>query len=231
MAKNVQFRGIGNTLKAFQARNVDAWSLWVINGSIAQFLNKGVGEDDLAMFLSMIEISSAVYTLKVYEGITDASQIKERTECDGSFNFSLIDAEEDFGRYTDKNRANRLFERISALEAKQNQEIEEEEPGIGKVINSWLENPGELLDVIEKAKRVFGFAQVVQPFQTPQQEMIGNVVGTDNLEKKIERLQAAVNILEKNDPKIIEHLEKLADMSQNNPGQFQFLISALESMK
>jgi hypothetical protein len=49
-------------------------------------------------------------------------------------------------------------------------------------------------------------------------------------EQDMQRLSAALDILGANDPKIVDHLEKLASMAQNKPGTFKTLLSMLENM-
>lgn len=52
----------------------------------------------------------------------------------------------------------------------------------------------------------------------------------ESSEALVHRLGIAINTLEKNDPKIVDHLEKLAAMSDKNPDQFKTLLSILETM-
>jgi hypothetical protein len=190
----------------------------------------------------------ATYTLKIYDDITDEKQIKEKTPSDGGFTFSLNDAQEGnsvFGY----NKI--LQDRIDKLEAQLEGDDDDDTGIMGKIGNAvlgWLEEPDKIIQLINsvgsllktpQGPQVIGnvvqgaithFAQ--QPQQRTQQtvapapieRMETNVIDPT---VKLQRLGAAIDTLEKADPQLVEHLEKLAEMSRTNPQMFNFLLKNL----
>jgi hypothetical protein len=58
------------------------------------------------------------------------------------------------------------------------------------------------------------------------------IAGLDSLnDEQLDRIDDAVEILMQTDPKIIEHLEKLARLSKQQPQQFAFVIGSLDNMQ
>lgn len=166
---SIQFRGLGQVLTAFENRGVEAWSLW--DGKA--FMFKGVGQNDLTTILESLDKggTTAIYTLKVYEDITDAKKIKSSTECDGSFNFRLYEREGEF-----MSPHNRSFESTRALEERMNQfeerilnilennaaDNEEEKPAdLMGTITGLLQDPDKLGKIINLGKSLLGLP--VQP--------------------------------------------------------------------
>ena len=109
-----------------------------------------------------------------------------------------------------------MASKISALEADAESEDEEEEEE--DAIGSLLKSP-EI-----KNLAVNLIAGLFQKQPTGQPGAIAGVPGDD------ERLQAAIDTLSKNDADIVIHLEKLASISENNPGFFKTLLGMLNGM-
>lgn len=254
---SIQFRGINQTIAAFENRGVDAWSLW--DGKA--FMFKGVGVNDLTTILESLDRggTTAVYTLKVYEDISDAKKIKSATECDGSFNFRLYDREDEnympgSGRSWQKTQE--LEKRFDALEERliqyfegNREEEEEEKPtDILGTITGLLQDPDKLEKLIGLGKSLLG--QSVQPAYvgqvnriaqgnsgapslspSQQQQPAAPVKQEYNEEEqaqKLQRLGIAIDTLEKADPAIVDHLEKLAAIAANKPDTFKQLIGMLD---
>lgn len=245
MGASIQFKGISDTVRAFEMREDEKF--WAVFQS-KNLLHRGEGSDDLRDFLDMIRKngSAAIYTLKVYDDVTDVKQIRERTEASGSFNFTLDEYGEGRGDY---------YLRVKELEAKvkefEDAEDDDDEGGVlGKLGNAainLLSEPDKLIQVINGVKGIFQqpnapqmITGIIREFAQPQQK-------TSTIEKaqvmpeqkntyvpmtddeKLQRTAAALTTLEKNDPKIIVHLEKLAELSDKNPQMFNFLIQNLEN--
>lgn len=243
MAAAIQFRGMDDVLDAFAHRNVEAWSLF--QGK--QFLFRGMGSGELIPILERIARgSNVIYTLKVYEDLTDASSIKSNTPDDGSFNFKLHADDDGAGRgvnaYFDQ-RFKLIEEKIAGIGAVDD-EPETFVDAIGRAVVDKVGTPGGLEELVSFIKGIFSPAQPVPAVEygnagfhnAPRPQTVGNVhTNTNNMSQTLEeqgaRITAAVEILHANDPKIAEHLEKLAKMSQKDKGQFQFLISMLDKMK
>lgn len=222
-SNTVQFRGKAIVLQAFENRNCAAWSLWVGK----QFLFKHAGKTN-AEAIEVLEThldllhengSTAIYTLRVYDDITEVKQIKEKTESDGSFNFRLQELEP----YEPGQRSNALLSRIAALENKLSEgqkDEDEEEPGFLGQVNDALQNPivGALV------KRIFGF-------ELPQASQAGPVAiaGIEDANQD-ELLQKAIAILKTKEPKLGTHLYKLAMIAEKNINNFNYLISLLDQV-
>lgn len=233
-----QFSGKDAAVKAFQNRGTTTWAIF--QGKCLN--NKGTGDQELDDYLEMISGgSNIVYTLKVYDDITDPKLIKEKTEADGSFNFILADDYKE--PRTERTTRSEMFQRIRELEAKVTEKEEPaiEEETIGSVFMGLLKNPSELSQLVQVIQ-MLGLLppQPAQQQLQPVVSRIGNIENRSAVDDKIGnanysesvvlRLGAAVDTLEKNDPKLVDHLEKLAMIAQNRPDQFKFLLAALEQM-
>lgn len=241
-----QIRGADNVIQAFKNRDVKSWAIF--QGK--QFLFKGDDETDLQSVLEFIANGSkVVYTLKVYDSLTQ-KEVKEKTDSDGSFNFILLDEGEDYdqhAQYANSNRAGKLYERLRAIEdhiAGIGQIEPEEKPETFEdILKGFIKEPDALIKLINAGKMILGinpgpningYPAQPAPAYNGQGQRIGNInksmttpAGTP--EERLNRLASAIDILEKNDPKIVEHLEKLASISEGNINQFNFLLQALEN--
>jgi len=247
----IQFKGFDNVVKAFEYKEVDAWSIF--DGK--RLLHKGIGIDDLKQFLTLImQSTNAIYTLKVYEDIDDARKIKSNTPDDGSFNFRLNADEQDitFSQYQRTNNYKTVDERLGAIEKLLAEDPEDEDElsfmdSIGKAfeksIVGAIEEPDKPNFIADALKNIFN---IQLPVSKPA---IGNVVhastiagletGNENkpvpgdIEKnndaadRLQRLGNAIDILEKHDKKLVEHLEQLAKIAQYNPQKFESLLTMM----
>lgn len=228
--KYIHFRGIEAILKAYQFRGVDTFAVF----QDKMMMYKGNTKDELSQFLNMLSEDACTYTLKVYENI-EPDQVKDNTGSDGGFNFKLVNEEEDYGPHTYSNKRNKLLERLERLEAMNElpaSEMEEEETLEDAAIGL-LKKPWELAELANVVKGIFNLQPgYVPPRPANTMGSTGQAMsGTQSKETMIDRLEKAIDTLEKYDPKIIEHLEKLAMIAANNPSQFNFLISALDNMR
>jgi hypothetical protein len=246
VSSSIQFRGLENALQAYINKDVQCWSIW--QGK--QMLDKGSDAPGLRAFLELLENSGseAIYTVKVYEDITDPKKIKSTTADDGSFNFRLNEPNQlptmfrgggqSYSRSNDfENRFNELEEKISGLIAPP--AVEEEEETLTTAVIGLLKDPDKLGKFIEVTRSLFA---------QPQPSYVGNVHrlsdGTENkaaslspssnssaelsAEEKLTRLGKAIDTLEAADPGLVEHLEKLAKIAVENPRQFSQLISMID---
>lgn len=233
---SVQFHGIDRVLEAYENRNAAGWSIWVHK----QFMFRGIGEDTLRTCLETLGAgsSNAVYTLKVYDGVTEEKNIKSKTEDDGSFNFKL-NAEDQIitnGQYQRLGGISKLEERLGKIEemlaadpADPEESDQEKLPTIGSLVNTFLANPSKALEVVAVVKSLFTGQQPPPGFLPPAQPAAA--VGSADAppgEISIEKLYLIIEELNNLDPKLCEHLEKLAKIGRENPGQFQMLLGMLE---
>lgn len=227
----VQFKSAEKVMEAFTNRGVEAWSIWVGK----QYMFKGIGAEELQSHLDLLsEGNNVVYTLQVYEGITNASQIKSNTAHDGSFNFRLNAEGQGWPAgappwYYEKKMG--LEKRIEELESRAIDANEEnKDDTIGGILNSYLNDPAKLGQLVQVGRTLMGLpcSSSLTGMQPVQNATIGNV-NPVNDDEKINRLAAAIDTLEKNDPDILAHLEKLARISVNNPPMFKTLINMLNN--
>lgn len=248
MAVGVQFFGIDSVLDAAKNFKCAAWAIFIRSSLFMKYEGDDMS-DSIAMLeqcLTSLEPSGtdAVYTIKFFEPVDNKPiKINEKSVCTaGSFNFKLTDPamrEQQRLGYAAQSTGllNQVNQRIDKLEElfvrfmEQTEPEPEEEPEtVGTVLIDALKNPDHLMSLINAGKMLLGI-----PIQQQAQP---HVIGTINQpaaqqpveydEQMIARLQTAVNTLEQNDPKLVEHLEKLAAMSVNDKGTFQFLLSMLD---
>lgn len=269
MAGVYQIKGADNVIEAYTNRDVKVWAIF--HGK--SLCTKGDTVEALTAYLDMIsEGSSAVYTLKIYEDLTEAKQVKEKTEADGSFTFmlpkprvSLLEYEED-GETRTRRRGNgiSLYQRFDDLEEKIGalQNPEPPEDNFHTILMGYLKDPVALSSLINAGRALLGVTPGNQQYQPqpvynqqPGVQRIGHVANSDSIsppvasaatdargmtintdvvdnspEARIQRLGAAIDTLDSADPLLIEHLEKLARMSQVKAQNFKFILDALDSM-
>lgn len=229
--QSVQFKSIDDVLTAFQSRNVAAWSIW--QGK--QFMFKHEGADmaesatQLEAHLELLQSSTnAIYTLKIYEDLPAGGKIKSNTADDGSFNFRLNLESQEITReqYSRHNNNQAVLEhlteiksRLAALEASDNDEDEDEDgAGLGQV--------GKLLNHPVIGGMIQGFLGNLLP--SARQQPATRLAGLP--EENEAAIQNALAVLKSQDPQLSEHLAKLATLSLQNPGQFNFLLKTLDSL-
>lgn len=240
---SVQFYGKNAIINAAEQRNCPAWGIFINRNLFMKYEG-----EDLTESLNMLDThldalaesgTQGVYTIKFFENDGNKKlKINEKTVCDGgSFNFKLIEPEERQSNIVGYAKNNELLTtllaKIQSLEDRLNEkeeEEEEEEPAtLGSVIREISQNPEQVFNLINYGRALLGMplqqynnaiGNVMPQQQQQQQQTISN-------EEKLRRLTTALNTLEQHDPKLLEHLEKLAAMAENETGRFKFLISML----
>lgn len=235
MAVSCQFWGKDSVLKAFDLRGVDVWAIFQGKAMIT----KGDGAEDLSSFLDMLSggYTQAIYTLKIYES-SDVSDVKDNTPSDGSFNFQLSDTGAMgavSGPYGNAN--NLILQRLDKIEKQMKEGWETETIGSAatKGLINLLQDPDGIVRVLEVVGSILGrpiinrAAGTMPAADTPVKNA-GNMGEKNSDEVRRDRLVSALNILEKHDPDIIEHLEKLAILAQDKPFVFKQAIQMLGQM-
>lgn len=253
---SVQVYGNENILTAAKNRGCTCWAIFEKN----QFLFKCDPQDKngepmtfedsmqfLEKCLECIQNSKAQYTIRFYDDIPRGTRIKASTDYDGSLNFLTVSPEEHTERTANwqvGSTSSKILNRLEAIETKLNaqelEEVEEEDTSalgtIGNVVLGLFQQPEKLEHLIQIGRSLltgaFPAAQGVTRMGATS--AAGNTPSTAepaNDGDKMQRLEAALNILEANDPKIVDHLEKLATLSANNKAFFGMLITSLENMK
>lgn len=253
MASNVQFIGTDQVIRAFEARNIDIWSIWCGK----EYHIKGNGVEELKAYLDMIAESqtAATYTLKVYEDLTDIKEVKSNTPHDGSFNFKLFSVYDQPGRtgiigrhYGYPSRDDIVLQKLQEFDTKLNllaagPEIDPEEETIEKAVLGMIQEPSKLhefFQALQQGKNLLmghpvemgSIGSVFKAGQTKPGSSAAAGQAPQNLSQQSseeigQRIATALDILEQNDPQLVEHLEKLAIMAQNNPVQFKTIIGFL----
>lgn len=239
----IHFKSIDDTLEAFENRGVDAWAIF--SGRNMNF--KGVGVDDLREMLERLQrgSSNAAYTLKVYEGINNAADIKSNTADDGSFNFrlngenqSLVGVQLYHEQRRQETRATlekiaeaqeRILERLEKLEEEPEEKPDDNKLGvIGDILGHPVIAPVAPM-LIEAFTRVLLGAGATSP-TTPAKPALGSIGNTSSTGEDA-GIKQAIETLKKHDANLSEHLQKLARIAEVDPTSFKFLITSLESIQ
>ena len=239
MAAGAQCGGKEKVIEMFSNRKIQAWAVWLGK----QFLCTGYGVDELSSYLDMIENgTNACYTLKVYKGITDGDDIDEKTAAAGSFNF--YPKERDVNASAGSITGNSVGRSIGAVQRVIEEKIAQK---IGEMLDadskpererkSKLGLLGEILDhevlgsIFEKiALQWLSPAGIITNAATAavtpalQMRAVGNIASDTELIKALE-------LLKLHDPKLTEHLTKLAKLAQADQNTFNILIGSIDKMR
>jgi hypothetical protein len=240
----IQFFGVDQAVEAYERRDVPAFSLWQgkqmlhkFDGSKDGDCSIATGAQELRSYLDMLyENSTAIYTLRVYEDLKPGQKIKPSTEHDGSFNFRINAPEQRAAGMGGGNnnlllvemqKINRQLAQINGVGGEDEDEDEDDkEPTIEEIAMGFLNEPEKLLRIVNVGKQLLGIS--------PAPATVGNI---NRLQQSHEpgndpdlltRLGNAINILEQHDPKLVEHLEKLAKLAQQDKTLFNAVISKLD---
>lgn len=240
---SVQFFGKDSVLAAFVNRGLEVWAIF--DGKI--FMNAGEGSETLSQYLELLEPggSQCVYTLKVYKNVDDADLVTDATPSNGAFKFKLTGAAGAVagtrgGMVGGDPIMSKLYgviqtEVLAAIEKKLNGGEEEKEETIGEIIKGYLREPErmtEILPVLGMIKNFFSPASVGIPVAlagitppTAQQKQ----PPMDRTQEQLQRLSVALDRLEKKDDRIVDHLEKLADIADYKPLVWKLMLAQLDS--
>ena len=242
----VQFFGKDAVLEGYDFKKVDTWAIFQQKALIMS----GDDREQLDTFLYMLAQSSggAVYTLCMYNDVPSKA-ITNKTEYNASYGFKLEGQSTGggntrsmsggFGMGSMDPVMQAVYTKLSSkmgavVEEMLSGEKEEKPPSIMEVITGHLQEPAVAMGVIglidKFLSKTIGVAPApVVPMQPAQMAAIGGIAESDNESINI-RLVNAINTLEKNDSKILEHLEKLAGLSENNPAMFKTMLGMLDGM-
>lgn len=246
MASSCQFIGKDKIMTVFDNKKLPYWSLW----QASQYLEKGQGRQALSDFLDMLseDGSSAIYTLKLYDRAENSlGSINNKSEFDGSYNFKLSGANYQSGgsqSISDILQRERTIWDLQQELRDIRREQETKRPDIIGAVMEVANDPvrlGQYINIIrgifsprmQPATSVGRIPAPIEREETIERSSIteNETVMQEQDEKKLERLAAAIDLLEANDPRIIEHLEKLAKMSRDNKPLFAMMLVQLDSMK
>lgn len=225
----VQIIGRKAVVERFTKLGTESWALY--QGK--QFICGGAGSNDLDEWLADFEAtgSTATYTLRVYD--TDQVPTSSTGNADyiACLNFKIEDAYEGYG-ISGHNK--NLMQRIKGLEEKlEGKGDDEPDTDFGSVIMGWLENP-EKLGIIAGVVRTLMGGNPIQPMgalPAPVQTISGlEPQNQTEMEDSLTRVSKSLDTLEKYDPQLVVHLEKLAKLASTDPITFKFIISKLDAL-
>jgi len=214
-------------LKGLKNR-IETWGLF----QSKQFLMSGEGSEELDELLEKLEPggSGAVYTLKLYT-TAKADDIDEKTPSQGSINFRLNDP----GAGGTGSLAERLdrIEGILAGTMDDEEDEDDSEESLASIIMGYLKEPDKIATLI-------GAFNDLKHGRVPGAMIPGTVGAFDDKSKgqgqppadwqsQVERLSKVLDRLQRADPGILEHLEKLADLAEKKPDFFKMLLTQLDS--
>ena len=231
---SVQFYGADNVIQAAENFRCPAWAIFINGRMFTKFEGTDMTQsiEALAQYLDMLEASNSagIYTIKFFE-VEDGKPIKlnEKSVCNGgSFNFKLISDEQRTERGmaigSSMHEIRELRKEIEELKKLREEEEAAEPETLGSVLLDLVKRPDQLVQLFSLVKMATG-----QPISTlPSISAPAMPVSTDAEEERIQRIGNALNELENADPRLPEHLEKLAALAKTNPGQFSQIISLFD---
>ncbi len=224
----VQLIGRKAVVERYTKLNTDSWALY--QGK--QFIVGGVGGDQLDEWLADFEQtgSTATYTLRVYD--TDQAPTSSTGNADyiACLNFKTVDAYEGYGI---AGHDNKLMQRIKGLEDKLEGKDDDDEPDtdFNSIIMGWLENPEKLGMIAGAIRTLFGGVPMQPMGGLPMQAISGlEPQNQTQMEDNVTRVSKALDILEKYDPQLVVHLEKLAKLASTDTLMFKAVISKLDAL-
>lgn len=245
MAGHVQFTGKDAVVNAYNSRGIPVWS--ITQGR--DLVTAGEGADELSTFLQMLVDgrSGATYTLNVYSSEQDPDNITNKTPCNGSFKFLLLDSNQAVSgvgmpsRYSNSTDpiTEKLREYIAnkvsgVIEKELSGEVEPEQE------ESWTD---VLMDYLKHPEKIVSVISGVQQLMNPNNNTVGmqaSLAGVEpalrvgktevELDNEMERVSSVLDRLEKADKHILQHLEKLADIAEKKPTIFSMLIKSLNDL-
>ncbi len=238
MAGVFQIKGKENILQAFDNAGVEVWAIFVGRNLIT----KGAGAGMLESFLDLVTQngSNGVYTLKLYEDIDEPKKVKEKTEASGSLNFILNadDFADGTGFKTISGIDRRLYDEVQELKRElkaQREQSEQPAQTFEQAAIGLLGDPQGLAAIIIAVKELFKpntNNNAPAPYAIPA--AVGNVSNGNTMARELtdlekESMANSIDTLIECDPKIAEHLAKLADIAEKKPAQFKLLLAMLES--
>lgn len=221
----VQFIGKEALLHAYEETGIETWGIF----SGQKVVTSGTGVQQLETWIDCLipAASTQRYALRLYRG-TDYQDVDKSTPYSACFDFQL-------NEYTGSGHgaSSGVLKRLEQLEQKISGPTEQDGIDINGIINDYLINPDKLVTLISGIKSLFtpGSALPV----TPAPATIGAVQPGQpgppaDREEQLQRLSVALDRLEKQDPNLIAHLEKLAHIAETNKTMFGMLTKTLEGM-
>lgn len=226
----VQLIGKDAVISSFERFDTDSWALY--QGK--QFIVGGVGVGELNDWLSGFAAaqSTATYTIKIFDSDVAPTAGTANSDYMACMTFKLVDTYEGYGI---AGHTTKLMDRIAGLEkqVKDFQEGDSDSTDLNDIIMGWFSDPQKLGQVAGAIRQLMGGpgAPPAIPLQT-----VSGVRGEAQLpsdqdrEADLKKVAGALDTLEKRDPRLVEHLVKLAKLSETDPLIFQGVLSKLDAL-
>ncbi len=248
----IQFFGIDNVIEAYENNAVPAFAVW--SGKIPLLRYDGVdasgtytkptieeGRQLLENYLSaMYQGSTASYIMKIYSDLKPGEKIKPSTEFDTGFNFKICAPSSEMMNGYPAVRGNnnpviaalqKIDERLKVIE---DGGIEDEEPEtITEAVIGMINEPSKLSEFVGSLKEIAELGKSLLTGQPMQPAHIGNIkrpgqTATALDDSQLMRIGNAIELLGKYDPKITEHLERLAQLAEQDTKKFLSIVSMID---
>ena len=230
----VQFYGIDSVLEAYGSKKTPAFAIWCGKSMLLRYDGTEDGGKEkptmeegsqiLEQYLkSMYSGTTATYTLKTYDELKPGQKIRPSTEYDTAFQFKISEPPIERGYYPPE-RTSPFLNELKLLReevAQMRQPIEEddipetlEEAAIGLI-----HNPEKLQAFVEPLRQLAEIGKMIfSPGLAMQPARMGNNAITDrppiDQQTTLQRLGQAIDLLEKHDKKLVDHLEALARIAE-----------------
>ncbi len=249
MSDPVQFFGKDQVMQEVEERNCPAWAIFIRRNLYRKYEGDSMTEslDQLSHVLDTLSASGteALHLIKFYEGDRGSRKINESTKCDaGSFTFKITDPEERQAKQLGyiNTQANLIAAKKMWDLEQANKELKQALEGkddsgqsIGEIARDYLQRPDELAQLINIGRVLLGYpvanfpnASIGRVTRAGESTAEDQPAAETDLDKNLEDLGEAVDILSAGDPKFVARLQKIAKMKKENPEQYNTLISMLD---
>lgn len=238
-----QFIGKDKLLAAFERRGGGTWQ--IAQGK--KVCAKGSGSDELSEWIDIFAPanSRSPYTLHLYDDLEPGDIGKHSP--DASWDFMMTDATGAVGTVSgtagvvsklQQKIDDRIADKLGAMLDKAD-EPDEEPAGIdlNAIINDYAANPHKVGQAVGAIQQLVGMFKNLLGGNAPVQPMgaVGSISGTHQQQPQqgqypdgtYERLAAVLDSLQKRDPKLLQHLEKLNKLDDIT---FSIILSKLDAL-
>lgn len=171
--------------------------------------------------------SAATYKLRLYEDNAE-ERIKPSTDYVCSYEVKFADPYQ--GNGVVGGWGNTFLGRIEKLEKQMQGGKEEKEDRLTDALYGLIEEPEKLVQAVGAFRALLGFAS---PTPLSQAAIAGveqsSKIITPDDEAKVIKLSQALDKLEKRDPLIVNHMERLATIAETKPETFKMLLGMLDN--
>jgi hypothetical protein len=243
-ARTVQARSRETVIEMYEAAKIPSFGIYsgndLLYGMMPETMDEGV--QLLDQWLDWIDQSksSAIYSLRLYRGITDEEQINNKQKYNGCINFRLHELSQAIGG-AEGNRGfmaelagviSGLRDEVKELRDRMDEKEEEADNGgdmglgvVGKV----LSDP----QLVQNLPMIIGMVKELFSAKPAQQEIppTQKLSGVTAVKTEEEVIQDAISRLRVHVPDLPEVLAKLAVMAEKKPFNLKMALVVIRTMK